>query len=170
MTVKVTINKAALNRKAQQIQRQQVKRINRSGILQSVLKGLKSTIRKGINPKTGRNYKKLEKSTRDYRKFYAGIASTHPRFSPNKANVTFSGQVVDSLKAVITAFRTTLVVTLRATGTHKGHKLKKGGTTKAISNAKLVEHLADAGYPILAISKKRIRDIRRKIVRKLNRI
>ena len=170
MTVKVILNKTALRRKAQLIERKQVSRINRSGVLNTVLKGLKTTIRKGINPKTGQRYPALAKSTKDYRKFYAGVANTHQNFSPNKANVTFSGQLVDSLRSTITAFRKSVVVTLRATGIHKGHALKKGGTTKSIANSKLVGFLAEAGYPVLAISRNRLKEIRRKIVRKLNRI
>ena len=169
LMAKVTINKSLLNRKLQDLKRSQISRINRSGILNDVLKDLKSEIRRGINPQTGRPYKRLAKSTIENRSRYSSVNNTHSSFKASLSNVTFTGQLLDSLKQTITSFRKNIRITIRATGTHQGYSLIKGGRTKSVLNSNLVSFLKDKGFPVLNISKNRIDILRRKIVRKLNR-
>lgn len=167
---KVSIDPNQIKRALSNINRNYVTTINRSGILNSTLKNLKADIRKGINPKTGRNYPRLAKSTVKQRELYKDVNPTHPAFNASKANVTFTGQLVDSLKATITSFRNGVKVAIRATGIHRGKNLIRGGRSKSVSNSKLVGFLEEAGYPILAISKRRLDIIAKKIARKLNSI
>jgi len=169
MTIKVTVNRASLNRKLQNLKREQVTRINRSGILQTTLSSLQADIRAGINPRTGKKFKRLQSSTIDNRKRLARSNPTDSNYSSGKANVTFTGQLVRSLRAKISSFRDRVRVTIRATGTHRGYKYKNGGRGKPIANSTLIDHLADIGYPILLISRNRLNIIRTKIVNRLNR-
>ena len=104
-----------------------------------------------LNPKTGKSYKRLKKSTIKSRKYLAKHNKTHPDYSPNKPNLTFTGQLLDSLKAFTRTEGSKIVYEIRALGNHMPYE-KSGG--KVIRNFKIITHLKKMGRSPLAFSKK----------------
>ena len=138
-------------------------------VLDFVVDDLKETIRSGTNPKTGKPYKKLAESTIRHREFYAKINSTHPEYAPRRSNLTFTGQLVDSIKGKLKRTSKSVMIEIEPTGTHQGIKLKSGKRSPSIKNKKLAEFLADMGRFVTEISntqKKRLAMKLREILKK----
>lgn len=74
----------------------------------------------------------------------AKLNPTHPKYGRNKNNLTFTGQLLDSIKGKLIVSKSQIIV--EPTGSHKGYKTPTGRTTKRISNkelAKFVQELRD---------------------------
>ena len=70
----------------------------------------KRTIRKGIDPLTGEKFPKNTKQTIERRKQMAQINFTDPSYGPNKSNLTFTGQLVEAMKASVAKKQITIEV------------------------------------------------------------
>ena len=104
----------------------------------------------GINPKTGRGFKKLEKSTIRTRKYLAKHNTTHSDYSPSKSNLTLTGELLDSLKAITKTVKSGMSFEISAKGVHSPYK----PSGKAIKNFKIITYLKRMGRSPLAFSKK----------------
>ena len=138
-------------------------------IQKHMLKDLKEEIKSGKSPATGKNFRKLKKtpkgrSTVDSRRRRAAYNTTDPTFSPDKSALTFSGQLVDSLKAKIKIGAKSIRVTIEPTGKRIPYKNKDGSNTKGSAkkgNKKLAEYHAE-GSPkrdLLGFTKKKEKEI-----------
>ena len=130
----------------------------------------KKGIRDGVNPKTGRAYRRLESDTIKRRRRLATVNQTHPAYSPNKSNVTFSGKLVDSIRFRL-SLRPLLQIIIDVTGNHPRYRGITGGKIgKLTSNAQIAEGQAENGRPILSPSKKLIDNIRKAYERALRKV
>lgn len=144
--------------------------IARAEVVQEAAERLKEEIRKGINPQTGKKYRRLEKSTIESRRRLSQSNNTHPDFRLRKSNLTLTGALIDALKSRFS--KSSSILTIFISGEHPGYKGKSGkqikGSRKA--NAKIAGALAEQGRPILGISKKFAQEITRSIERALRRL
>jgi len=107
-----------------------------------LLDDLKDEIKDGTSPATGKPFKALAKSTIDKRRKMAKYNSTDSSFSPTKSALTFSGQLVDSIKSNVKILAKSVNITIEATGKRKPYKNKDGSNTKGsakVGNKKLAE-------------------------------
>lgn len=154
-------NKGAITKKAQ---REINRAIRDSDTLEKAADILIKPMKKGKNPKTGRRYKALASSTIDQRKRMARYNDTSPDFSPRRSNLTFSGQLLDSITAKI--FVTKSIVEIEPRGTRRKYRKKNGKPVKgpALKNKTLAEY-HDKGKGrlpkrnIFSVSKKNVRKI-----------
>lgn len=125
--------------------------------------------RKGINPKTGRNYKRLTENWIERKSRLAGKNVTHRSYRKNKSNLTFTGQLIDSIRFFFN--KTKFRVEIEVIGKHKPYIGVNGKNLgRSRTNADIAEALEDQGRPLVSLSKKLLRDIRiryEKALRKL---
>tara|TARA_R110002020_G_scaffold94189_5_gene226882 strand:+ start:831 stop:1382 length:552 start_codon:yes stop_codon:yes gene_type:complete len=133
-------------------------------IQEHMLKDLKEEIKSGKSPATGKSFRKLKDSTVKSRRKRSKYNSTDPSFSPGTSALTFSGQLVDSLKAKIKIGAKSIRVTIEPTGKRSPYKNKDGSNTKGSAkkgNKKLAEYHAE-GSPkrdLLGFTKKKEKEI-----------
>jgi 6-phosphofructokinase len=140
-----------------------VKTIKNSGVEKVILEDMQESIRAGKNPESGKSYKGLKDTTIKRRKRLSKFNKTHPDYSAAKSNLTFSGQLVDSMFVKVEAMKTKIKWIIDVKGRRKGYKGVRGKTLKSTSNKKVAEGLADQGRPLISISKKMQREISKKI-------
>ena len=109
---------------------------------------------KSLNPKTGKKFKSLSKSTIKHRKYLAKHNKTHESYSPSKPNLTITGRLLDSIKARITAKARGIVYRLNVTGNHKRYKGKEGLIGKEQTNKAIRGYLATQGRDPLGLTDK----------------
>ena len=107
-----------------------------------------------INPKNGRKFKSLSKSTIQHRKYLAKHNKTHPKYSASKPNLTITGRLLDSIKARITAKSKGLLFRIDVSGNHKRYKGKKGLIGTEQTNKQIRGHLAKQGRDPLGLTDK----------------
>lgn len=101
-----------------------------------------------------------------YKNKLAAKNKTHPTYAKARSNLTFTGQLLDSLKA----FFKGRTITIKPTGTHKGYKQLKGGTSKNVANKVIADGLEDMGYKFLEIDDKTEKKIKTEITRFIRRL
>lgn len=106
------------------------------------------------NPKTGKSFPRLSKSTVEHRKYLARHNKTHPKYSASKPNLTITGRLLDSIKARITAKSKGLLFRIDVSGKHKRYKGKKGLIGKEQTNKQIRTHLAEQGRDPLGLNEK----------------
>lgn len=111
--------------------------------------------------KTGKRFRKLHPMTIESRKRLARYNKTHPDYSPSKPNLTFTGRLLDSVKSIIQAKGSSIVLRINVSGLHAPYKSSLGEIGKPISNKKIRNYLAEIGRDPLELSKK----ANRKLVR-----
>lgn len=84
------------------------------------------------NFSTGKPYKPLKRSTVRNRKYLARHNKTHKSFKANKANLTITGQLLDSILTRATIARDTLTFKINVKGKHDAYR----GATKTIGSSK----------------------------------
>lgn len=153
--------------------------IRSSGVLDEVAKDLIKDIQgskrgSGTNTKTGRNFAGLKQSTIDRRKRLATVNRTDPAYSSDKSNLTFTGQLVRSIKARIN--RTKALVIIEPSGKRKAYRgIRKNKLKRTVlTNKELAEkHAAGEGNlpkrDILSFSKRRQKEIVDKISRAIRK-
>ena len=142
--------------------------VNKADKIQDgILNELKKEIKSGKSPATGKNFKRLKSSTIESRKKKSKHNKTDPSFSPGKSALTFSGQLVDSIKAKIRVGAKSLNITIEPTGRRKSYKNKDGSNTKGsakMGNKKLAKLHADGSgklpkRDLLGFTKKKEKEI-----------
>lgn len=105
--------------------------------------------------------KALKTSTINRRRALATVNTTHQSFSPPKSNLTFSGQLLDSLdgKFIITKF--SLVLTpkgMRKKYRNLTKRKRKKRRSKPVKNADVMEGQLDMGRdPLAVLENKKVR-------------
>jgi hypothetical protein len=118
---------------------------------------IRSFTRLGKSLATGNRLAPLSKAYVEKRRSYQGARGE--LFKPNKSNLTFTGQLLESLRGTANEIKQT--VTVRATGTRDD----------GLTNDKLAEYVAKQGRPFLGLDEKGrarmsqiiLRDLRRKL-------
>lgn len=113
-------------------------------LAQFVAEEVKQTVRDGIDP-AGGEFPALSKEWIERREKLAAVNSTHKDFSPSRSNLTFTGQLMDSLKTILKLTSNSAKIIMEYTGTHKGYIGLKGKRGKAISNKRLAGYLQESG-------------------------
>lgn len=108
----------------------------------------------GYNYKTGKSHKPLKQSTIEMRKSLAKYNKTHSDYSPTKSNLTFTGRLLNSIKARITAKSKGIVMRIDVSGSHAPYKGKGRTHGERQSNKSIREQLAKQGRDPLALNKK----------------
>jgi len=111
--------------------------------------------------KTGKKFRKLHPMTIESRKRLAKYNKTHPDYSPSKPNLTFTGRLLDSVKARIQAKASSIILKIDVSGMHAPYKSSLGEIGKATSNRKIRKELAAIGRDPLELSKKANRRLTR---------
>ena len=107
-----------------------------------------------LNPKTGKRFKSLARSTVEHRKYLKKHNRTHPDFSLTKPNLTITGRLLDSIKARITAKSRGLLYRIDVTGNHKRYKGKNGLIGKEQTNKAIRTELSQQGRDPLGLTDK----------------
>lgn len=127
----------------------------------------------GKDPSNGRFFKALKKSTVKRRRELADLGNTTTDvYSPEKSNLSFTGQLLNSVKVIVKAGDS--IITIKATGGREAYKTGKASTAKNTpSNEKLMEiHMGGKGVParrFLGMSKKALGSSKRKVIEFLRR-
>jgi len=118
-----------------------------------------------------RRFRVITEETIDRRKKMSQYNKTHGDYSPRRSNLTFSGQLIDSIKAYVRTSKD--VIELIPTGRRKPYILKSGKRSKSKSlNTDVAQGQADQDRHLMIPTKKQRRGIidifRRKLKRVLN--
>ena len=162
-----------LDKIAQSLRKELGDFLSKSDKVQDLVVGdLKKEIKSGKSPATGKNFRKLKttpkgKSTVDQRRRKSKYNKTDPSFSPGKSALTFSGQLVDSIKAKVKVGVKSMRITIEPTGKRTPYKNKDGSNTKGSAkkgNKKLAEIHAKGGgklpkRDLLGFTKKKEKEI-----------
>lgn len=139
--------------------------LNELGVM--IVDDIRGTNRSGKSPKTGANHPGLESSTKDHKEYLSKNNQTHPAYSKNKANVTITGELLDSIS------NKTLgpgKIEIKAEGEHSSYKGNKGQSiSKEIANEKIIEYLKDKGFKIMGIREKLIPRLRKTVIAYMRR-
>tara|TARA_Y100000004_G_scaffold197343_1_gene271267 strand:+ start:5462 stop:5974 length:513 start_codon:yes stop_codon:yes gene_type:complete len=132
-----------------------VKQLKEEKFADTVKDVIVGAVRKeGINPKTGRKFKSLSKSTITHRKYLAKYNKTHPEFSPSKSNLTITGRLLDSIRARISAKSNRIVFRINVSGNHKRYRGKNGLIGTEQTNQAIRGYLAEQGRDPLGLNDK----------------
>ena len=127
----------------------------------------KGTTRTGKNI-AGKKFKfKNKKKATMRREKIAKYNPTHEVFSPGRANVTITGELVDSITHKVDSNSSAITITVE--GDHKGYRNKNGTTGKTVPNKKILKGLQEKGFTILIESEKINEKITKKIKEELRR-
>ncbi len=157
-----------LDKVAQSLRKELGNFLSTSGKVQDKLLGdLKKEIKSGKSPATGKNFRKLKSSTIESRRRRAEYNTTDPSFSPEKSALTFTGQLVNSIKAKVKVGAKSMRITIEPTGRRKPYKNKDGSNTKGsarIGNKKLAQYHAEGSgnlpkRDLLGFTKKKEKEI-----------
>lgn len=111
--------------------------------------------------KTGKQFKRLAPITIENRKKLSKYNKTHPDYSPSKPNLTFTGRLLNSVKARITSKASSIILKIDVSGSHAPYKYKGKEVGKRVSNKSIREGLASNGRDPLELSKKAKRNLSR---------
>jgi hypothetical protein len=137
-------------------------------MLKASVKPLITVIKSGRDPKTGREYKSLKPATVKRRRALSAYNSTGPGYGVANPNITFTGEFLESIKAIFKAkgaFGSKSLITIKPTGTHSPYSLPRGGTTKAVSNQKIAQGLKKNGFRVFEINKKNTKAIAKTLIK-----
>jgi len=127
----------------------------------------KGTTRTGKNVAGQKFQFKDKKKASKRREQVAKYNKTHPTFSKGRANVTITGELVDSITHKVDSNSSAITITVE--GDHKGYKNKNGTTGKSVPNKKILKGLGEKGFTILIESEKINEKITKKVKEELRR-
>jgi hypothetical protein len=151
--------------------------IRASGMLEDIAEDVIKDIQKGTEPKTqtksnpkGQPFKPLSKSTIARRKRLKPFNEPlDAKYKASKSNLTFTGQLVRSIKAKI--IRSKGIIIIQATGNRKPYIGVRGKPLKGEkSNAKLALHHKKMGRDIVSIGRYRVEQIKKQVERGIRRL
>lgn len=167
---KVTIDLSKVTRKLEEIE----KNFTSKELLEPVSKIVITDIQRETRSKKGFDESGKRKNLPSplstewsrYKDKLAGINKTHPTYGKGRSNLTFTGQLLNSLKA----FFERNTITIKPTGTHRGYKQIRGGRSKDVENEKIAEGLESLGYKFLGVDDKTEKKIKTEITRFIRRL
>lgn len=123
--------------------------------------------RSGKSPKTGSKHPGLKDSSIKNRKYLSKYNQTHGAFSANRANVTITGELLDSIESRSPGPGE---VTIFAQGDHSAYKGKKGqAISDEIPNETLIKYLKDKGFEVMGVRQSLLPRLRRIVVAYIRR-
>ena len=170
MTVKtkVKIDLSKINAKIQDV----TTKLENKQLLESVARiaidDIRGNAREGKPFVEGKesSFPSLETKTEKRRKRLATVNTTDRAYSPARSNLTFTGQLLNSLKFSISGLR----IKIFPSGTRSPYNYIRGGQSKSVSNKIVAQGLAEKGFKFLGIGEPTERKIRSEIVRTLRRL
>lgn len=150
--------------------------IRGSGVLNDVANDYIEQVKiQGKDTQTDQPFKPLAQSTIARRRVLSRNNATDGKYSPARSNLTFTGQLVNSIKATIQVARGR--ITIEPKGVHKAYRgIRVRRLGRNIQNKALAAHLEDQGRTLIGSSPKtqerivsRIRASLRIFLRALNR-
>lgn len=100
------------------------------------------------------------------RKKLSGTNATTGVYSPRRSNLSFTGQLLDSLKAKFRGRK----ITIEPTGTRTPYKNLKGGQSSPVENKIVAKGLQDMGFIFLGVDEKTTKKIKTEITRFIRRL
>lgn len=104
-----------------------------------------------------------------YRKRYQEKTQTGASFSPNKSNLTLSGQMLDALTYKIDQARKTVQVFVQDSGRKPNPYPLRGRKNDSRSNAQVAKEVAQKGRPFIGLDQDAVKRIKNDIVSELRR-
>lgn len=129
---------------------------------ETVIRGIKGKTRKGLDLVNGGKQGALASSTIAQRRYLDDHNSTASTYSPARSNLTFTGQLLDSLKW----FRIGNIIRIMPTGQRRPYKR---GSKKSIANQDVANFLKEQGREFLGVDnpiKKQLKSIIRNFIRR----
>lgn len=130
--------------------------IRKSGLLQQLGRNITEDVKKGTQ--TGQaGWPELSKKWSDYRDKLASINKTDDQYRSGRNNLTFTGQLLNSLKTFIQVSK--LRVIIRPTGNHKKYKrLRTGKPDKGepIKNQDIMDYQAELGRQAMILKQREV--------------
>ncbi len=146
---------------------------NRIG--KETVKDIQKTARSGISPATGKKFAPLKDSTKKNRGRLSKINNTHSKYSKNRSNLTFTGQLINAVSFAVVPFGDRVEINLFIKATpRKPYKTGKGSRAKNTpDNATLAGFLetktgSRAARTILGVTNRQQGKIREIIRKHLN--
>lgn len=130
--------------------------IRKSGLLQQLGSNITQDVKKGAQVGQS-SWPKLSQKWSDYRDKLASINRTDPEYRSGRNNLTFTGQLLDSLKTFIQVSK--LRVIIRPTGNHKKYKrLRTGkvGEGKPVKNQDIMDYQAERGRVAMILKQREV--------------
>ena len=100
------------------------------------------------------------------RKKLSKVNTTTGVYSPKRSNLSFTGQLLDSLKAKFSGSK----ITISPTGTRTPYKNLKGGQSRSVENKIVAEGLQKRGFRFLGVDKKTKKKIKAEMIRFIRRL
>jgi hypothetical protein len=124
-----------------------------------LVEDVKATTRKGrvVDDEKFKGNSKLKPSTKKWRKKYETVNSTGEAYSTNKSNLTFTGELINSIVYKISGGK----LTVFARGTHSQYTGLKGGKIgKRVKNSDIIKFQSENERTIMSLTKNRAARIR----------
>jgi len=141
-------------------------------IAETTIRLIKGFTRLGKHSVDGESYKSLPEladSTKKQRKQKAKYNKTAELFKPDKSNLTFSGQLLESLK-LLKVNILARSVDIGPEGTRTPYRNKNGTLVqKTPTNEKLAQYVAKQGRPFLMLDKKGKTQLKNVVLKHLKR-
>lgn len=145
--------------------RKVAREIKKEGFAETVRNEIVKKVRKdAFRFKTGKRFRKLHPMTIERRKELAKYNDTHPDYNPSKPNLTFTGRLLDSIKARIQSKGSSIILRINVSGSHAPYKGKGIEFGKPQSNKAIRKKLAEIGRDPLELSKKANRRLTRILI------
>lgn len=145
ITIKLDNLKSRIQRLASELKEEKFGEQVRDEIVNKIRKD-------GHNFGTGQKHKPLAQSTIEMRSSLSKYNNTHPEYSAEKSNLTFTGRLLNSIKARITAKSKGIVMRIDVSGSHAPYKGKRKTHGKRQSNKSIRDALAKQGRDPLGLN------------------
>ena len=165
---KVTVDLSKIRAATQSIKNQLNQREVLSKAADIAINDIKGNAREGkpvVDNKVS-SFPSLDDKYITRRKRLASVNETDSVYSPKRSNLTFTGQLLNSLKATFKG----AIITISPTGKRRPYKLIKGGRTKSVENKIVAEGLQDRGFKFLSIGRSTKKKIKSEITRIIRRL
>ena len=153
---KVTVDLSDFKRKIKKTTRE----LKKEGIAKHITNTIVDDVRNNAtNPKTGKKFKALKRSTIENRKYLAKHNSTHSNYSAKSPNLTITGSLLDSIKTKIDVTQEGLTYLIDVSGRHPKYQGAAGAIGKSLTNKQIRTHLSKNNRDPLGLSKKLRKEI-----------
>lgn len=114
----------------------------------------------------GAKQRPLEKSSIKTRRYMEKYNKTDPTYSPKRSNVTFTGQILNSIKVFISSGK----IELRPDGNRQPYSTANGPVEKTPDNYTLAKYLEEKDRTFMAIDAKGQEILRQFTIRQIRRV
>lgn len=133
----------------------------------TIVKDIKGVNRTGISPKTGTKHPELTSVTKEIRGVLSQTNSTDPSYKRDKSNITFSGQLLNSIQSTSNGPGE---IEIKATGTHKPPVDNRGKATgDVVSNESIISDLSSRGFYVMGVRQTLVPRLRKMVISYIRR-